>query len=68
MDGKDDLCEPSPCLNGGQCVDTLFDRHCVCKNGWNGTFCEQEINECAQNPCKNGGTCRDQAYPNKNPI
>lgn len=41
-------------------MDTLFDKHCICKRGWNGTFCEQEVNECLQKPCQNGATCRDQ--------
>ena len=30
---------------------------CNCKNGFTGTICGTEINECASNPCLNGGTC-----------
>ena len=28
--------------------------------GWNGTYCEQNIDECAEAPCQNGGTCMDK--------
>lgn len=38
----------------------LFEKKCVCKAGWNGTYCEQNIDECATNPCQNGATCRDK--------
>ncbi|OPJ73418.1 hypothetical protein AV530_005775 [Patagioenas fasciata monilis] len=32
---------------------------CVCLPGWEGTFCENESNECNSEPCKNNGTCMD---------
>ena len=30
---------------------------CRCVMGYDGTDCENDINECAGNPCMNGGTC-----------
>ncbi len=33
---------------------------CSCEQGYTGSLCESDINECASNPCRNGGTCTDQ--------
>ena len=30
---------------------------CRCVTGYDGTDCENDINECAGGPCMNGGTC-----------
>jgi hypothetical protein len=36
-----DVCEPSPCLNGGNCYADLDDEwHCMCPKGFFGTTCE----------------------------
>ncbi|VEL17710.1 unnamed protein product [Protopolystoma xenopodis] len=36
-------------------------RHdCICPDGWNGTDCNQDINECRlgpRSPCEHGGIC-----------
>ena len=33
---------------------------CICKPGYYGDKCENDVNECASNPCRNGGTCLNQ--------
>lgn len=40
-------------------LNTLQRYQCVCMPGWEGTFCENESNECNSEPCKNNGTCMD---------
>ena len=30
---------------------------CTCVDGWTGTSCETNIDDCSSNPCQNGGTC-----------
>ena len=48
------------CLNRGQCtLDRNREAFCVCEDGFDGKFCEININECASNPCFNNGTCVD---------
>ncbi|XP_075883760.1 protein jagged-2-like isoform X2 [Nelusetta ayraudi] len=32
---------------------------CSCDPGFTGTYCHENINDCASSPCKNGGTCID---------
>jgi len=53
-----DYCYPYPCFNNATCEssDTF---ECVCVNGYEGPYCESEINECLSDPCQNGGTCID---------
>ncbi|KAL3086398.1 hypothetical protein niasHT_033516 [Heterodera trifolii] len=64
------------CLNGGKCAHAWADdvrdgngivvernwhaSQCKCMHGFEGDFCEQDINECERfgaTLCKNGGTC-----------
>ena len=33
-------CDPSPCLNGGHCVDGVNDYTCKCPAGYGGKDCE----------------------------
>uniref|UniRef100_A0A8C6MBV9 Delta-like protein n=1 Tax=Nothobranchius furzeri TaxID=105023 RepID=A0A8C6MBV9_NOTFU len=33
---------------------------CECKEGFRGTYCHENINDCESNPCRNGGTCIDK--------
>jgi hypothetical protein len=33
-------CNPSPCLNGGNCVDGVNDYTCKCPAGYTGKDCE----------------------------
>ena len=35
-----DECDPSPCLNGGHCVDGVNDYTCKCPPGYTGKDCE----------------------------
>ena len=56
-DSSDD-CEGHACVNDGVCVDGHNGYTCACTGGYEGTFCEHEINECDPDPCVNG-TCTD---------
>ncbi|XP_067465732.1 hyaluronan-binding protein 2-like [Thunnus thynnus] len=40
------LCEPNPCMNGGQCVKDGNDFDCVCPQGYRGRFCHVGPNDC----------------------
>ncbi|XP_061694021.1 protein jagged-1b [Syngnathoides biaculeatus] len=33
---------------------------CECKEGFRGTYCHENINDCESSPCRNGGTCIDK--------
>uniref|UniRef100_A0A8C9TVS4 Delta-like protein n=1 Tax=Scleropages formosus TaxID=113540 RepID=A0A8C9TVS4_SCLFO len=33
---------------------------CECQEGFTGTYCHENINDCESNPCRNGGTCIDR--------
>ncbi|XP_044168082.1 fibropellin-1-like, partial [Acropora millepora] len=46
-----------PCKNNATCVNNNGDYRCICKPGYQGKNCEQDINECVSRPCRNGGTC-----------
>ena len=53
-------CTPGRCLNGGECLNQPGGFLCVCAPGFEGLFCESDIDECAMHPCRNGGICLDQ--------
>ena len=44
------------CVNGNQSSDCS---ECECFQGYTGTNCSMDINECLPNPCLNSGTCTD---------
>ncbi|XP_062922169.1 EGF-like repeat and discoidin I-like domain-containing protein 3 isoform X4 [Mobula hypostoma] len=58
-------CYPNPCKNGGQCElvsrrgDVFSEFICKCPAGFQGDYCQTNIDDCASQPCKNGGSCVD---------
>ncbi|XP_035695716.1 neurogenic locus notch homolog protein 3-like [Branchiostoma floridae] len=50
-------CGRSPCAHG-TCTDDTGGYTCSCENGWEGTNCDQNIDECASFPCAHGA-CND---------
>ncbi|MED6278636.1 hypothetical protein CHARACLAT_025961, partial [Characodon lateralis] len=48
------MCEPSPCLNNGQCQDLFNTYNCTCAEGWAGRRCNVLIDTCASRPCVHG--------------
>ncbi|KAM6913157.1 protein jagged-2-like [Xenentodon cancila] len=48
------------CGPHGRCISlTAGNFSCSCEPGFTGTYCHENINDCASSPCKNGGTCID---------
>ncbi|XP_030748736.1 cubilin-like [Sitophilus oryzae] len=59
-----DECSSNPCKHGGTCLDLYKNFFCQCPDGWEGTTCEQDTNECfrfvgTDLGCQNGGTCEN---------
>ncbi|KAH9504425.1 hypothetical protein Btru_063570 [Bulinus truncatus] len=56
-------CESQDCLlnceNGGNCLKIGSASQCLCKDGFNGHHCENNIDDCSVNYCLNGGHCKD---------
>lgn len=55
-------CVSSPCHNGGTCERndaSLTSVSCHCSSGYNGVFCEENLDDCANVKCSNNGTCID---------
>ena len=47
------------CQHAGRCEDTGKTHLCHCQEGYIGSYCEKEVDECLSNPCRNGATCSD---------
>ncbi|KAF0296268.1 Cubilin [Amphibalanus amphitrite] len=61
-----DECASNPCQHGGTCVDRYGGYQCRCSPNWQGSNCEQDVNECTQLAgtdlgCQNGATCTNTA-------
>ena len=55
-----------PCKNGATCTNTGEGSYtCQCMDGYSGTNCEIEIDDCKHQPCRNAGTCMVSITPNK---
>jgi len=54
-------CADAPCLHGATCVDTTDAGYmCLCPDGFDGTNCGHQVDDCATNRCLNGGSCVDK--------
>ena len=54
-----DECISSPCVNG-TCLNLVDAFLCECDPGYDGSLCDNEINECDLNePCENNAQCED---------
>lgn len=45
--------------NNGTCEDIGNSHRCHCQDGYTGSYCQQEINECESAPCQNNAACVD---------
>ncbi|CAG0900462.1 unnamed protein product, partial [Cyprideis torosa] len=52
-------CDSKPCLHGGTCVSAGANYSCLCKDGFKGKQCEENLDDCSPYPCYNGGLCKD---------
>ncbi len=61
-DTSSSICSSNPCLHGGTCTLTGGNDEyiCQCSNGFTGSNCEINIDDCNPDPCLNGGTCQDR--------
>ena len=55
----DDVCATNECENSATCRDVWNLYVCDCAVGFNGSRCENNIDDCVDNGCMNGATCVD---------
>lgn len=53
-----EACSSNPCMHDGVCEDFYTYYRCVCADGYTGTHCEINTDDCASNPCVHGN-CSD---------
>ncbi|CAO1308180.1 unnamed protein product [Diamesa serratosioi] len=57
-----EYCDASFCNNGGLCKEIRNKRVCECiPDTYNGTYCEEIVNNCNPNPCSDSASCT--TYP-----
>ncbi|XP_043933060.1 venom prothrombin activator vestarin-D1-like [Protopterus annectens] len=55
-----DECKSSPCLHNGTCQNTPGSFACQCTGGYEGQYCDADIDECTKfSPCPDGFQCVD---------
>ncbi|KPP78272.1 protein crumbs 2-like [Scleropages formosus] len=52
------VCLSQPCLNHGTCEDMFGLFRCICAPGWDGKYCQDNMDDCASTPCIHG-SCYD---------
>lgn len=52
-----DVCESTPCLNGGTCSGHGLVYTCICHPAFFGPICNISLASCSDNACSNGGSC-----------
>ncbi|MGC6418460.1 MAG: phosphodiester glycosidase family protein [Bradymonadia bacterium] len=52
-------CLVEPCQNGGECIARGSTFRCACADGYEGSQCNENIDDCEPSPCQNGGVCVD---------
>ncbi|MBN3299790.1 CRUM1 protein, partial [Amia calva] len=63
------VCSSQPCLNNGVCEDLFNFFECRCSLGWEGQYCQYDIDDCQSSPCLYGncsnfpGTYECECYP-----
>lgn len=57
------FCKRKECENGGVCLMNKSVPYCNCTPGFDGKYCEHNIDECSlptgNSPCQNNGICID---------
>ncbi|KAG8517651.1 Neurogenic locus notch protein 2, partial [Galemys pyrenaicus] len=45
------------CQHSGVCISAGHSHRCQCPLGYTGSYCEEQLDECASGPCQHGATC-----------